>query len=515
MLAPSRYLRARLVEERARRSSRRKFRAEDLCRRGKRLATQQLAFIADPARWKVACCSRRAGKTHACAILLLWYALAKPDTLALYVTLTRLSGKRIVWRRLLKLNRDYALGGEANRSELTITFPNGSEIRVMGCKDESEADKIRGIDPAPTVVVIDEAQAFKDYVQELVEDALEPMLLETDGTMVLIGTPGKVRDGYFHRACQSAPEALRKAMNVAPPANDNADEGDGDEDEGPEWSVHHWTIRDNPFIDRVEERLTRLRKRKAWTNDHPTYLREYCGVWVTEHDALVYKYDQERNGYTTLPDRTGLHWHCLVIVDQGYHDADAIAALWFRKGKPGVWMEELWHERKQSAGQLVETVKRVWGELKGRCIRIGWDEGGGGVKVAEDARKAGIPVEAVDKGPGSKIAGVEQTNTALQAGCLKVLANGHAAADAGRVTWDPKARGVKFSERYHTDIWDCANYGLRWLVGMVPLNLPAEADPEVTEMEAWVAEREEAARRRMRANRDRKNWVKRALGGRR
>src|SRR5438105_2336924 len=168
-------------DEGARRKSRRRFDADALCRRGKRTAVEQLGFIRDPSRWKVACCSRRSGKTHAAAILLTDFATSRPNSLALYVTLSRLSGKRIVWRRLLELNREFELGGEANRSELTISFPNGSEIRIMGAKDEAQCDTIRGIDPAPSLVVVDEAQAFRPYVQELVEDVLEPMLIETKG----------------------------------------------------------------------------------------------------------------------------------------------------------------------------------------------------------------------------------------------------------------------------------------------------------------------------------------------
>jgi len=466
-----------------------------------------LAFIQDRARWKVACCSRRAGKTVACAIILLQAALGRDASTNLYLTLSRVSGKRIVWRQLLALNRDYELGGEVNRAELTITFPNGSVILVAGAKDEAEIEKLRG--PKYFTVVLDEAQSFKEYIQQLIDDVIVPALMDTKGYLVMIGTPGPVRQGYFYEAVRHASAELRQRMNVA--ANDNAEPEEGAE--ALSWSVHHWTVADNPFIDDVEDELAAIRRRKAWTTDNPTYQREYLGRWVTEHDALVYKYDQERNGYTALPDRSGLHWFCLLVVDQGFHDADAIAALWFRKGKPGVWMEELWHERKQSAGQLVDTVKAIYALLKGRCIRVGWDEGGGGKKVAEDARMAGIPVEAVGKGPGSKIAGVEQTNTALVSGCLKVPVGGHAAADAARVTWDPKARGVRFSARYHTDIWDCANYGLRWLVGIVPLNQPAEDDPGVNELEAWQAERADAARKRLKVNQDRRNWARRALGG--
>lgn len=470
-------IRKRVRAEVERRATRVTFNAAALCARAGRVATQQLAFIRDAARRLVACCSRRAGKTHACAILLLQRALETPDSLCLYVTLTRLSGKRIVWKRLLKLNRQFGLGGQVDRSELTLTLPNGSEIRIMGCKDESEADKIRGIDPAPRLVVIDEAQAFKPYVQELVEDALEPMLIETKGTLVLIGTPGPVRAGYFYEACRSADGRLAAAMNV--------ETSDGIA----QWRVHYWTIEDNPFIDDVDDELAKLRNRKKWTESHPTYQREYQGRWVTEHDALVYKYDQQRNGYTqALP--TGMRpreWRCVLVVDQGYHDADAIGRLWFRPGKAGVWLEEVHHERKASAGDLVTAAKSAWLPVKGQCIAAYWDEGGGGKKVAEDARRQGVPVEPAAK--VDKIAGVELVNTALLSGGLLVPLNGHAASDAGKVVWDPKARGVKFSERYHTDMWDVVVYGMRKLVGLLPLDQAAEWPTLEQEIPAEEAER--------------------------
>lgn len=489
----------RLADAAASRKTRQRFRAEDLCRRGRRAAVEQLAFIQDRARWKVACCSRRAGKTTACAILLLQYALEVPEAMCLYVTLTRLSGKRIVWRRLQKLNRDYGLGGHADRSELTLTFPNGSTIWVTGAKDEEQMEKLRGIDPAPRLVVIDEAQAFKDYVQELVDDVLVPMLIETKGTLVLIGTPGKIRSGYFHEACRSANDNMRAALNVEP-ANDNGARR--------AWSVHHWTIRENPFIDDVDAELADIRRRKGWTPEAPTYQREYLGRWVTEHDALVYKYDVGRNGYRELPDHAGPEWRCALVVDQGYHDADAIGALWFRPHCPGVWLEELHHERKQSAGDLVAAAVRLWQPLRGRCIVVLWDEGGGGKKVAEDARRQGLPAEPADK--PAKVAGIELTNSALMTGCLKVPENGHAASDAGKVTWDPKARGVKLSERYHTDMWDVVVYGMRRLVGVVPLDRPAELPVHAGAEELAEAERSQRIRARVKENE--RSWVEKAVG---
>jgi hypothetical protein len=492
-------LRERFRSEWTRRRSRRKFRPADLCRRGTRLAEQQLAFIADVSRWKVACCSRRAGKTHACAILLLQYALEVPEALCLYVTLTRLSGKRIVWRRLLKLNRDYELGGEVDRSELTLTLPNGSEIRIMGCKDEAEADKLRGIDPAPRLVVIDEAQAFKPYVQELVEDALEPMLIETKGTMVLIGTPGPVRQGYFYEACRAGDDAYLARTNV-----ERSPEGTARA-----WSVHHWTIAQNPFIDDVEDELGKLRRRKAWTVEHPTYQREYLGRWVTEHDALVYKYDHARNGYRELPPHDGAEWRCIVAVDQGYHDADAIGRLWFRPRFPGVWLEEVHFERKQSER----------GPGDGRRRRVGAGEGalhlrGVGLRRAggED-RRGRAPAGAAHRGGGEepREQGGRRGDGEHRPGPrLPAHAAGRSGCERRRPgDLGPEGRGVKFSERYHTDIWDAVAYGMRRLVGIVPMDRPAELPVPVTTNE--LEERARVARIRARGQAA-GDWVKSALG---
>jgi uncharacterized small protein (DUF1192 family) len=70
-----------------------------------------------------------------------------------------------------------------------------------------------------------------------------------------------------------------------------------------------------------------------------------------------------------------------------------------------------------------------------------------------------VPVEAAKK--DEKNAAIDDTNDALKEGVLRIPINSQAAADAARVTWDPKARGVKISGKYHTDIWDGIVYGRR------------------------------------------------------
>lgn len=421
---------------------------------------QQLAFIRDPARFKVACCSRRAGKTVAAAVLLLLHALASPGRTCLYVTLTRVSGKRIVWRTLLALNREFKLGGIPNRSELTLTLPNDAVVWVGGAKDEGELDKYRGTDRGYSVVVLDEAQAFPAFLEQFIDEVIEPAIIETKGTVVLIGTPGRVRSGYFYEALRHGAAELVASMNVQP-SNDN----DGDEERREhEWSVHHWTIRDNPFIPDVDDELARIRKRKRMSQQHPTYQREYLGRWVLEAEALVYKYDAERNGYDPATLAHGYFdapdWQAVSFVDQGFDDADALGTLFFRKSEPWIWLlpDEL-VIRRQGSKALVTAAKERWERYKGRTIGFVWDTGGGGKKSAADAADEGVPVEAAKK--DEKVDSIDDTNDLLLEGILRIPLNSQAAADASRTTWDPKARGVKISGKYHTDIWDGLIYGCR------------------------------------------------------
>ncbi len=502
MQLPRPFLAACAVEL-ERRNQRAVFRAEDLA------FPLQLGFIRDPNRWKVACCSRRAGKTVACAILLLERALERAESVNLYVTLSRVSGKRIVWRELMKLNRVYALGGVPNRTELSIQFPNGSTIIVAGAKDENEIEKFRG--SAYYTVVIDEAQSFRGYLSDLVDDVFMPALIDHKGQLVLIGTPGRVRDGYFYDAVRFASPEHLEALNAEPPSNDNGD--DDEEREAVGWSVHHWTIRDNPHIKDVDAELASIRRRKRWTSDHPTYQREYIGRWVTEHDALVFKYDPGRNAYDDAPDITGPEWKVVLAVDQGFNDADVIAVLAWRPGKPGIWYLDETAVRGQGAAALAELSRKYWERYRGRAVRpVQWDTGGGGRKVAEDAMRIhGVAVEAAEK--KDKLAGIELVNDLLRAGVLMVPRNSQLASDFTRVTWDPRARGVKISEKYHSDATDVVTYGARavparavpWLPAVDPAN-----DPVPSRIEQARADRAQRVKARVQAP-ERKDWVNRSI----
>jgi len=134
------------------------------------LFDKQLAFVNDPAPFKTAVCSRRSGKTVSCAADLIDTALKNPDTVSIYITLSRNNAKKIIWPELLKLNRLYGLGGVPDNTELSIKFPNESTVYCSGAKDRTEIEKFRGL-PVKKAYV-DECQSFRDHIGSLIDDIL-------------------------------------------------------------------------------------------------------------------------------------------------------------------------------------------------------------------------------------------------------------------------------------------------------------------------------------------------------
>src|SRR5580698_5457567 len=151
------------------------------------LFKEQLEFVTDEATFATAVCSRRAGKSIACSAYMIHTALQRPGTISLYITLSRASAKRIIWPSILELNDTYKLGGVTNIADLSIKFPSGSMIYLSGAKDQSEVSKFRGIPLA--LAIIDEAQSFGHFIQELIDDVISKSLYDFNGQLRVIGTP--------------------------------------------------------------------------------------------------------------------------------------------------------------------------------------------------------------------------------------------------------------------------------------------------------------------------------------
>jgi len=84
-----------------------------------------------------------------------------------------------------------------NKSDLTIFFFNGGEIRFFSGEGDSLDGNMRGL--SFDLIIIDET-AFIPNLQEKLEGAITPTLTDRDGSMLMISTPlGK---NYWFEICQ-------------------------------------------------------------------------------------------------------------------------------------------------------------------------------------------------------------------------------------------------------------------------------------------------------------------------
>ena len=401
------------------------FRLEDF------LFKEQMDFVSDPAKFVTAVCSVRAGKTIACAADLINTALIKPGTVGLYITLARSSAKRIVWPELHNINRNYELGAIPNESDLSFRFPNGSIIYCSGASDSAEIEKFRGLSNV-ALVYLDESQAFRSHIKELVEEILIKRLYDTNGRLRLIGTPGPIPAGYFYEASKS-----------------------------PQWSHHAWTLHSNPWIEKksgctVAELIAQDCARKGVTLDDPSIQRECFGRWVLDSSSLLLEYKAERNDFTEIPKG---NWNYILGMDFGFDDADSFSVLGWQDHSPNTYLIEELVAEKQTYEQMSANFDSLYKKYK--FSKIVADPGGGGKKLIESLKpRYLIPMEIADK--QGKIANYGLLNNALRTGRFLARKDSRFAQDCNLLERDvDKSTPEKTIVKGHSDAVDSALYAFR------------------------------------------------------
>jgi hypothetical protein len=439
------------------------------------LFPEQLNFVQDPSLNTIAVCSRRAGKSTAVAADLVMTADRNAECTALYVTGTRSDAKKIIWKEILKFNRVHKLGGIPNISELTLSFENGSIVRLNGAKDETEIDKIRGQLPPIKKVFIDEAQKIRDSIlTALIDDVLEPALLDYGASISLLGTPGSIPAGYFYRVAHNLKE-------------------DGTPLDTKVWSSHGWTFFDNPYIaikskTTHQELLNRVLKRRGLDVAHPTIQREYFGKWTLDLESLLFHYDQETNHYDNLPTFK-TPWNYIMGIDLGFDDSDALSVLAWHDQTPVTYLVDELVTSGQGITELVAQVELL--QKKYDISKMVIDQGGLGKKIAEEIRKRHqIPVQPADK--ARKMEHVKFLNDALRTGRFKAKRDSKFAQDSYLVEIDRDKSTpdkIKVSEKFHSDICDAVLYS--WVASPAYGYTAPVAKPQIHTREWYLAQEDE------------------------
>ncbi len=397
------------------------------------LFDKQLEFVLSPERFKTACCGGRAGKTIADAAYLVKEALQFEGCVAIYITLSRLNAKKLIWPELRKINQEFKLGGKVNESDLSIRYGN-SYVYASGASTRAEIEKFRGL--PIRICIIDEVQSFPEYIRELIDDVITKRLFDYNGILALTGTPGPVPVGYFYDACHS-----------------------------PAYRHFHWTMFDNPHI-RLKSGKTQQAlldeelARKGVDISHPSIQREVYGRWTLDTSNLVLTYNKDVNDYVELPATKSVYQH-IMGIDIGYKDADAICILGHSGESATTYLVDECINAKQGLTELFNQVEKLREQYKPYKIVI--DTGGLGLKIAEEMRRRWkIPVYAAEK--VRKFENLELLNDSLRTGRIKARKASRFAQDSMLCEWDlDKSRPDRkvISDRFHSDIIDAVLYAFR------------------------------------------------------
>jgi len=350
---------------------------------------KQRAFVDDRSKRKCALTSRRGGKSHGIGCWLLEGGEDSPRGKSLFIALTRGKAKSILWDDCLAgLSDRYKLGLRLKHDEgqLYIALENGHRIWLLGIDNQSEVAKVRG--ERLRRAVVDEAQAFGSYLKILIEEAIEPALMDLQGELALAGTPSPVASGYFWAATTGGdPDVIR-------------------------WPTHHWTVLDNPHVPHAQRWLDEHKDRNNWTDDHPTYRREYLGEWTEDIGALVYPLTSENawspDGELPFGLPPGEYSYGLG-VDLGFSlHSTGFVLIAVRRGTGQVFVLSAYTRSRLIPTALAahvqgvrELVQREAGGMGSTPERIGLrvvvDEGALGVGYAEQMRSMGVTCEPAAK----------------------------------------------------------------------------------------------------------------------
>ena len=328
----------------------------------------QTEAILDPARKKAFFCTRRAAKSYTDGLALVKTAHDFDEVNCLYIGLTRLSAKGIIWKDILKkIDRKNDLGMSFNGTELTATTRNGSVIYVTGIDaDEDEMEKLLG--KKYKIVVADEASLYGVDMRKLCYGILGPALVDDDGELILSGTSGDLTQGLFFDITQG---------------------------KEPGWKLFEWSAHDNPYIaEKWAAELEDIRINRPKFMETPLFKQWYLNQWVIDENKLVYRFAYNRNEYQTLPQyRTG-QWQYVLGVDLGYEDDSAFVVCSFHENDENLYVLECFKKKQMDITDVANKIK--WYQSKFQIFKVIID-GSNKQAVQEMQKRHELALTASDK----------------------------------------------------------------------------------------------------------------------
>lgn len=350
----------------------------------------QNKFILDPARLKCALTTRRSGKSMGCGVYAVKVALEHPGCNILILGLTRGSVRTVFWKDIFKkLNKQFDLGADFNGTYLTMTFPNGSVIRMAGVDDSpDEADKLLGA--KYKLIILDEAASYTQDLTRIVYQTLLPTTIDERGTICIVGTPGDVAKGLFFEVSTYSHE-------------------------GRKWSVHKWNASDNPYMkEQWEEELKEMLETNPRIQDTPWFKRMCLGEWVTDTNNLIYRLCE-----WNIAPRNPLLTSYVLSIDLGFNDASAfVVGAYNTSSSDKLQVIDSYKASEMDVTDVADKIREFQTKYDLDAILV--DPASKQV-VEELKRRYQLPLRSAEK--SDKMRHVEMVNAEFKLGRLEITPN--------------------------------------------------------------------------------------------
>lgn len=432
---------------------------------------QQQEFIKDPAKLKALFCTRRSAKSYTAGLYLVFEALANPGCNCLFTGLTRISAKGIIWKDILHvIDRQFNLGASFNQTDLTMTFPNGSQIWVTGIDaDEHEMRKILG--RKFRLACIDEASMYTINLNGFIYGVLSPAMTDPNrggerGTICLMGTASDFPTGLFYDVTTQREKG---------------------------WKLFEWTAHDNPYVAKQwQEALDEIANQRPLYMETPQFKQWYLNQWVIDEEKLVYRFNPEKNLTHTVPLLPHDGWTRILGVDTGWEDDNAFVLTAYHVHDPRMYVLKVFKKKKLTFDQVVGVIEQFMKDPLLAPHKVFID--GANKQGVESMRsRSNIPFEFADK--QDKATFIELCNADLVQ--KKILIhntpeNRPLWEEMAALVWVTDGEKIKFPKKEHPNLANhlCDAFLYAWRNGY-----HYHADPPVKKVvigsRDWYAEQNE------------------------
>jgi hypothetical protein len=293
---------------------------------------EQNAFIRDNSKLKALLTSRRGGKSYAVGLNMVDVCHSNPNITCAYIGLTRDSAKNVIIPHLKEIKKNFKIQCKFYKSPASVQFPNGSSILFFGINDtEEEREKLLG--QHFKLAAIDEGASYTIDLRATIKDYIEPTLWDDNGQLIIIGTPGNLRN-YF---CEIT------------------------EGRVPGWSNHTWLTDKNPktreqYLKEIEE------KRRLYPNidKDPGFQQHYLAKWTVDTDKILYKYTKENLLNSFDPKYEAKSYSYILGMDLGWEDQNAFVVGAYHKHEKCLYIIESFAD----SHMLLDTTINKLNELK-------------------------------------------------------------------------------------------------------------------------------------------------------